>query len=514
MVAKPLRLLLLLLSPLATLPSTTSTSCPVTTHGARCDGAADDTAAIQSALDSCGCTYAPCRGRPAPGCVVRCAGTVALPWGRTCLSFPLRFHNGTQLRIPPGATLKAFPDVARWPNATMFNFVELKHRRDVAVFGGGTVDGSGEQWWNSAGLGDARPRLFHMESIRNVSFADVTLTNSAAGTLLFGTPCWDVVVDGVTVRNPAIGNTDGIDVGCDGFVVQNSRVTNGDDSICMKAGAKNGVIRNCTVHNGRQLMPATANYPGRAGGLVLGTSDSDSMENITFSNCTVVGALAGIRIKFRPSQSGFVKQVTWEQIRIVRPIVYAVDLLMNSNHLQRGWPPLPTHASHAARIGAPRTVTLSDITLRDIVAELGPVPAGECRKGDNCPRAVGRFLCSALHPCRGLLLENVRVTGFNATAKYPIPCTFTNASGSGAEVRPAECTPPPDPAPLITYHPLAPAVDSSPPPAAFHVPPLPPTPPPPTPPPIPAPPNPACDTRGCNVKWSWDKSFDGGTCKQ
>ena len=38
------------------------------------------------------------------------------------------------------------------------------------------------------------------------------------------------------------------------------------------------------------------------GGLVLGTAVAPTMENITYTNCTVEGALAGIRIKFRPSQ--------------------------------------------------------------------------------------------------------------------------------------------------------------------------------------------------------------------
>ena len=91
---------------------------------------------------------------------------------------------------------------------------------------------------------------------------------------------------------------------------------NGDDSICMKStkagSASNGLIRNCTVRNGVQLLPATKNYPGMAGGLVFGTAIAPAMENITFSNCTVEGALAGIRIKFRPTQYGFVKNVICE----------------------------------------------------------------------------------------------------------------------------------------------------------------------------------------------------------
>ena len=62
--------------------------CSVIHWGARCDNATDDTLAIQSALDAC--TYR----------------VVTFPEDRTCLSFPLRFHDGTSVSLPIGARLK------------------------------------------------------------------------------------------------------------------------------------------------------------------------------------------------------------------------------------------------------------------------------------------------------------------------------------------------------------------------------------------------------------------------
>jgi polygalacturonase len=47
---------------------------------------------------------------------------------------------------------------------------------------------------------------------------------------------------------------------------------------------------------------------------VFGTAIAPAMENITYSNCTVHGALAGIRIKFRPTQFGFVRNILFEDI--------------------------------------------------------------------------------------------------------------------------------------------------------------------------------------------------------
>jgi polygalacturonase len=56
-----------------------------------------------------------------------------------------------------------------------------------------------------------------------------------------------------------------------------------------KAGsAQNGLIRNCTVRNGVRLLPATTNYPGMAGGLVLGTAIAPAMQNITHHLCIMM----------------------------------------------------------------------------------------------------------------------------------------------------------------------------------------------------------------------------------
>ena len=280
--------------------------CSVTHWGARCDSTTDDTLAIQRALDACAYSV------------------VTLPKHQTCLSFPLSFHDGTSVYLPIGARLKAYPDIHRWPPcpsssvntssarvhppwpmlpslsipghplppvslAKTCSFVEINHMRDIAVYGEGTIDGSGEGWWLDEKLNDVRPRLFHMADVRNVSFRGVTLTHSAGMTLVFGSPCFNALVDGVTIFNLAVGQTDGIDMACAGALIQNTAITNGDDSICMKSGAKNVLVRNCTVSNGPPF-PGTP-FPGLAGGLVLGTSDwlqkDDAIHNVTYSNCTV-----------------------------------------------------------------------------------------------------------------------------------------------------------------------------------------------------------------------------------
>eukprot|EP01043_Picozoa_sp_COSAG02_P049113 COSAG02_NODE_4902_length_4849_cov_8.392280_3_plen_493_part_00 len=395
--------------------------------GAKCDGTTDDTLALQDAISDCAA-----RGR---------VGTVALPQGKTCLSRGLALGNGTRLQIPAQSVLKALPDPSKWDNRSLW-LIHAGNTHGTEIFGGGTIDGSGNEWWRIAG--GNRPHLFNNDAVHNYTIRDVRLINSGRGILGFGAPCSDVIVDNVTIDEPAIGNSDGIDVSCDGFVVQNSLVQNGDDSICMKStaagSAKNGLIRGCTVKNGKQLLPATKNYPGKAGGLVLGTAIAPRMENITYSNCTVEGALAGIRIKFRPSQMGSVKNILFENIRIVDPVVYAIDIIMSSDHVS---------ASHLDRLQT-RTVDLQEVTIRNVEGVLGPVPQDVCGIGRICPRAVARFSCTPEFPCHGMRLEHVHVAGFtpyNTTDKgrreEVQACAFNNFSASSwLDVSPAACKPP------------------------------------------------------------------------
>ena len=182
-------------------------------YGAKCDGGTDDTVALQAAIAAC-------------------AGTVALPEGKTCLSRGLALRNGTRLRIPGQSVLKALPDPSKWDNRSLF-LLHAGNTHGTTIFGGGTIDGSGNEWWKIAG--GNRPHLFNNDAVHNYTIRDVRLINSGRGVLGFGAPCSDVIVDNVTISEPAIGNSDGIDVSCDGFLIQNSLVQNGDDSICMKS---------------------------------------------------------------------------------------------------------------------------------------------------------------------------------------------------------------------------------------------------------------------------------------
>ena len=168
-----------------------------------------------------------------------------------------------------------------------------------------------------------RPVLVSLRECERILLQGVTFQNS---------PCWnlhplwcrDLVVEGVTVRNPHYSaNGDGIDIdGCEGVIVVGSSFDVGDDAICIKSGkdedgrrharkCRNLIISDCTVYHGH-------------GGFVVGSEMSGGVENIRVSNCRFIGTETGLRFKSTRGRGGVVKDIWCDHIYMKDIITYAV----------------------------------------------------------------------------------------------------------------------------------------------------------------------------------------------
>jgi len=250
---------------------TAQSKLSVRAYGAKGDGQASDTRAIQLALDAAG----------------RSRGIVYFPPGRY-ISGTLRLRSHITLQLDADAVLVASRNDADFdpiedlgydtfadPETASFRFALLQGRglEQVRILGPGRIDGN-----RTSREG---PKPIALKECRNVEIRDVSIVNAGNYNIsLLG--CDEVDILGVTILN---GYSDGIDPDCCRNVrIAHCHVSSRDDAICLKASYALGVrraTRNVTVTNCHLTTHHNA--------LKLGTESTGDFKNIVFSNCTIVG---------------------------------------------------------------------------------------------------------------------------------------------------------------------------------------------------------------------------------
>lgn len=270
----------------------------VTAFGARGDGRTKDTAALQQAIEACASAG---------------GGEVVLPKG-TYLSGSLRLRSGVKLVVPTGARLLGSGNLADYPDGKLIYAVD---ERDIAIEGGGIIDGQGSLFWEkkpdayvpkAPWHGTAqfqyralkRPSFIHLRRCTNVVVRNVTLTNSPAWTVHFER-CANVRASGLILRNPLHGpNTDGIDINsCVDVRIEDCDIITGDDGIVLKSTEPG------RGHVSRSITVARCRIWSACNGLKIGTETHDDFQGIVFRDCHIYSAsrnplertLAGVAIE-------------------------------------------------------------------------------------------------------------------------------------------------------------------------------------------------------------------------
>ena len=284
--------------------------------GAKGDGKALDTAAIQAAIKACSANG---------------GGTVVVPAG-VFLSGTLFLQSHVALCLQPGAVLLGSTDLRDFPPTTPryrsytdVNYVErsliyAEGAEDVSICGRGTVDGQGGAKAFQLGGGSEhykeRPYLIRMIDCRRVAVSGVTLLNSPMWVQHY-LACDDVVIDGVTVQSRVNINNDGLDIdGCSRMRVSNCSITSGDDGIVLKSTSPRPcraiTITNCYVSSLCAAMKCGTESTGgfydiaiancviedtRWEGIALQEVDGGTMDGVTISNIIMRHARGGIAVR-------------------------------------------------------------------------------------------------------------------------------------------------------------------------------------------------------------------------
>lgn len=363
-------------------------TCDARAFGAKGDGQTKDTSAIQAAIDACA-------GK----------GGVVVLRGGTFLSGMIVLKSAVTLSIEKDAVLKGTQDDADYPstspptsNTQLSNcrkaLVYAESAHDVAIRGGGTIDGNGDvaKWIGPSHVHPeaTRPMAIYTALSQNVTIEDVRVENAAM---------WGVVnleVDHLVIRNVVVdstlsGNRDGIDV-VDGHhvLIEGCTITSEDDSNCLKSGSARGVddvvVRNC--HVVRSIV---------ANGLKFGTASYGPLTNVTFEDI-VVDDVDKAAMAVESVDGADVKGVTFRNIT-VKGAGSPFFVLLGD----RGTTPA----------GAPRKVGTIDDVRFEHVAVTG------VKYQWSSPISGTRLADGSLHRLGAIVFDDVRVVGKGGMTSVP-----------------------------------------------------------------------------------------------
>ncbi len=241
--------------------------------GARGDGIAKDTAALQKAIDAAG---------GAGG------GVVWVPAGRY-LSGTVRLKSNVTLHLAPGSVILASPDNADFDpyetlpfesvsdkETTYFHYalVRAEGVHDIAITGEGAIDG------NRTKRGG--PKTVAIKLCERVTIRGVTVRNAPNYAIsLWGTDY--VTIDGVTILN---GYADGIDPdSCRHVRIANCYIDAHDDAICPKASPSMGMANRRPVEN---LTVTNCVLRTGCNNFKFGTESSGDFRNVAVTNCVML----------------------------------------------------------------------------------------------------------------------------------------------------------------------------------------------------------------------------------
>lgn len=381
--------------------------CNVRDFGAKGNGTAKDTAAIQAAINAC---------------EQKGGGTVLLTAG-TYLSAPIVLKSNITLHLDKGATLLGSPDHADYPAITEFRapglqaLVSATDASNVTISGQGTIDGNGKSWWEMAwkirgsgilGTNHPRPRLVVFDHCNRVLIEGVTIENS---------PMWQVVPyysNDVTIRDVRIlaaipsPNTDAIDpFSSSNVLIENVYSDVGDDNVAIKSGminspgpdspSRNITVRNCIFMHGH--------------GLSVGSELSGGAQNILAENIEFNGTDNGIRVKANRDRGHPVYNLVFRNIKMKD----VKNALIISEYYPRVMPPDGVSAAPVGRL----TPHFSNIVLQNVTAV------------DS--KNAGAIVGLPESPVKDVVLDNVSIS-----AQKGMAIGYANVSGQNVEVKATE----------------------------------------------------------------------------
>ncbi|KAL5851119.1 hypothetical protein ACOSQ3_006237 [Xanthoceras sorbifolium] len=328
----------------------------VNTYGAKPDGKTDSTQSFLKAW-----TLA---------CNAAQASTVLIPKGRYLIKAAV-FRGPCMNRITfqIDGTIVAPTDYRALGNS---GYWILFIKVDRLTVYGGTLDANGAAFWACRKSGNNCPvgaRSITFNWANNVVISGLTSINSQLSHLVINS-CNNVLVRNVKLIAPDQSpNTDGIHVqSSNGVTITGGILQTGDDCISIGPGTRNLLMNNIKCGPGHGVSIGS-----------LGKElNEDGVQNVTLTNAVFTGSDNGVRIKsWARASNSFVRNVVFQNIimnNVENPILIDQNYCPNNQ-------------------GCP-------LTYRNI-------------KGTSATPEAVTFDCSPSNPCRGIRLQDIKLSYMN-----------------------------------------------------------------------------------------------------
>ena len=279
-----------------------ATTLDITQYGAKPDGATDNTAVIQQAIDECS---------------AKGGGRVLVPGGGKYVTYTLNLKSNVELHIDRGATLLGGEDPFKYPvfetnavwnaeRSPRFNRRAMFYtvgQTNVAITGAGTIDGNAEKFHHEENHNNWTGYRWFRNSDTNIT-----------GRCVFFVGCTDVRLDDVLILHPAGWSTWFLDcdrVGVRGVRIEaDRRFPNGDG--LHFGGCRDVTVSDCIVNSQDDAFIVRTHQEQM--------KKPRPCERVVVNNCILnsYGAFA-IRIGFRGD--GPVRDVSFDNIISTHSVV-------------------------------------------------------------------------------------------------------------------------------------------------------------------------------------------------
>ncbi|CAK5265867.1 unnamed protein product [Mycena citricolor] len=322
-------------------------------------------------------------------------------WNKCVIPSSTHVATDTQLVVPAGNFLlrsnAVFDHAAYWNLRILGNIylpydpslggtmIEFDHCTNIVLSGNGAIYGNGYRYrpGGNLSLHPGRPRLIRFQSCDNCVITGVTL---------YDAPKFHVTIIGnnnvahnMAIHATNIGETDGFDMSGNNNYVHDVVVENGDECVTVKTPTNGFVAENLVCING-----AGSNIGSFGAG-----NKAVAVQNVVYRNVSVSNSDAGIMIKYFPDNSGYVRNITYNDFRF-KAAAYPlyISAFWQGNGKDTG------------------NLQISDVTYNNIVGTGTPTR----------PRVL--LDCNAASPCKNIKFNGISVT--NTVADK-----ITHACGSG-----------------------------------------------------------------------------------